>query len=74
MNETAQAIDEITVTAEMVVGRAVDDEHCHCGSPMHGSDHCPCCGCEQHEAMCASRCANPGTTDMMDHSEKCWEA
>lgn len=25
---------------------------CHCGSPMHGSDHCPECGCEEYESYC----------------------
>lgn len=25
---------------------------CHCGGDMHGSDHCPFCGCEEHEGTC----------------------
>jgi hypothetical protein len=31
------------------------DETCHCGSPMRGSDHCPWCGCEEHESWCDDR-------------------
>lgn len=30
----------------------MDEETCHCGSPMRGSDHCPWCGCEQWERTC----------------------
>lgn len=28
---------------------------CHCGSEMHGSDHCPTCGCEEYESTCDHR-------------------
>jgi hypothetical protein len=64
---------EITITPDMVVGQPVDDEHCHCGSPMHGIDHCPCCGCEQHETVCASKCVCPNATDVESHWDICWE-
>lgn len=34
-------------------------EHCHCLARMHGSDHCPCCGCEEYEAYCRHICPAP---------------
>lgn len=30
-------------------------EHCHCGSPMRGSDHCPFCFCEEGQGHCEER-------------------
>lgn len=50
-----------------------DSGHCHCGSPMHGTDHCPCCGCEQHEKVCDWTCRHPRARSIMTHSDKCWE-
>lgn len=29
------------------------NETCRCdGEPLNGSDHCPCCYCEQYEERC----------------------
>ncbi len=41
---------------------------------MRGSDHCPCCGCEEHETTCAWVCPNPegepwGNGVTHDHEE-----
>lgn len=47
------------------------DERCdHCGASMCGSDHCPCCGCEEHERTCDHVCPDPtagAMTHMNDH-------
>ncbi len=36
---------------------------CHCGGSFNGSDHCPCCGCEEHEATCDHKCLFPFAND-----------
>lgn len=40
-----------------------------CGAEMKGSDHCPCCGCEEYERQCGSVCKAP---EAEDHTETCW--
>lgn len=29
---------------------------CHCNGFFRGSDHCQCCGCEEHESTCDHVC------------------
>lgn len=36
------------------------DDTCHCGGKFAGSDHCPCCGCEQFETTCSHVCDGVG--------------
>jgi hypothetical protein len=40
---------------------------CHCGANMNGSDHCPCCGCEEFERFCSEACPEPNSRDHSDH-------
>ena len=42
------------------------EDRCHCGRYFdHGSDHCPCCGCEQFETTCSHVC--DGESCSVDH-------
>jgi hypothetical protein len=41
------------MTIEEVVAELEDV--CHCGTRLHGSDHCPSCLCEQLEKDCGER-------------------
>ena len=44
-------------------------ERCHCGADMAGIDHCPCCGCEEHETTCDHVCARPRTRHAVNHAD-----
>ncbi len=41
--QTAAEVAEILTTVEA---------RCHCGGDFKGSDHCPECGCEEHQRTC----------------------
>ena len=52
---------------------------CHCGAMMgHDGmtviDHCPCCGCEEHETVCERVCRKPRTRNAANHADTCWSA
>ncbi len=42
------------------------EDTCHCGGAFAGSDHCPCCGCEQFETTCSHVC--DGESCSVDHN------
>ena len=44
-------------------------ERCHCGADMGRTDHCPCCGCEEHERVCAHVCPKPRTRIESNHAD-----
>ena len=44
-------------------------ERCHCGADMGRSDHCPCCGCEEHERVCDHVCPRPRTRIAVNHAD-----
>jgi len=46
---------------------------CHCGANMDRSDHCPCCGCEEHERVCSATCPNPRIRIGANHADRCWK-
>lgn len=41
---------------------------CHCFGFFRGSDHCQCCGCEEHEATCDHTC--DGDTCVSTHDSQ----
>src|ERR1700693_1687763 len=42
----------VFVDAEQTAEEHDDEEPCHCGAGLAGSDHCPQCFCEQGESVC----------------------
>lgn len=42
---------------------------CHCGAERSDSDHCKCCGCEEFERTCGSKCKD---ITSQAHDETCW--
>lgn len=45
------------------------DNRCRCdGTPMHGSDHCPECGCEEFEERWTT-CGGGWTTPWQERSD-----
>lgn len=43
---------------------------CHCGAALtERRDHCPCCGCEEHETTCTHVCAKPATRIPANHPD-----
>jgi hypothetical protein len=46
---------------------------CHCGAILTGrSDHCGCCGCEEHETVCTHHCPHPEIRIEANHANRCW--
>jgi hypothetical protein len=45
----------------------MDEDTCHCGAKMDGSDHCGCCYCEQYERTCDWKCPEPAGCHL-DHN------
>lgn len=69
-SQTMQAKEAVRTTRAGVT-------RCHCGAAMgHDGmtrvDHCPCCGCEEHERVCDHVCAKPRTRNEANHADTCW--
>lgn len=53
---------EAFTTERAVIEEASIGGFCHCGGFFRGSDHCQCCGCEEHESTCNHICTTGNTS------------
>lgn len=55
-----------TTTGTATLAPAADLDTCHCGAPLHGSDHCTFCFCEQFESTCDATYEPEADDDLED--------